>query len=205
MRSLSLTAMLIGTALALAPIAAAPALAQGVSGKAMVDGRVVTLFDDRTWRFDEATEGCETLSARLEFCGAAAGWTIAQKPTPDYTAAYRLTDRLYGGFIVEEIGTDQGLTPEAVRKLLLEILQGAMNVVPVVIANEPATIDGKTGETLVYGFRVDGIDVVYANSFLLSKGSVLQVLTYEVGVKDYSDAHRRTHDGFVAATRFNAD
>ena len=184
---------------------AAPALAQAVSGKALVEGRTVTLFDDFSWRFDDLAGGCETLSTRLDFCGADAGWSVAQKPTPDYTAAYRLTDRLYGGYIVEEIGTDQGLTPVSVRKLLLEILKSSLSVVPVVMQNEPATIDGKTGEMLVYGFTVDGIDVVYANSFLLNKGSVLQVLTYEIGTKDYSDAHRRAHETFVAATRFKAD
>ena len=185
--------------------AAQPALAQSVSGKAMVDGRVVTLFDDFSWKFDDAAAGCETISTRLQFCGRDAGWSSAQKPTPDYAAAYRLNDRMYGGYIVEEIGTDQGLNPQAVRKLLLEILETSLNVTPVVLETKDIMIDGKPGETLAYGFNLDGIDVVYANSFLLTKSSLVQVLTYEVGSKDFSEAHRRAHEGFVAATRFNAD
>ena len=61
-------------------LSALPAMAQGVVGTGVVDGRRVELLDDRSWRFvGPEDEGCWAVTARVSFCGDPATWTPISK------------------------------------------------------------------------------------------------------------------------------
>jgi hypothetical protein len=191
-------------ALALA-FAASPAMSQGIVGKALVEGRTVLLFDDRTWAYEDATGNCPQLTARLSFCADTQNWTPSTRPTPDVLAAFRLNATTYANFIYEDLGTAMGLTSEGVRDLLLQIVSNQTGSLPTVIESAPASVTDQPAETLVYAFKVAGLDVVYANTFVLTERSLLQAQTYEVGVTTFTDAHRQVHAGFLAATTYSGN
>ena len=182
----------------------APVAAQKVVGKALVEGKSVLLFDDRTWSFENATPDCQTLTAKLNFCGATLGWTPSTRPTPDVLAAFRLDSKTYANFIYEDLGTANGLTVEGVRDILLQIVQGQTGSIPTVVETSSAKVGSLSAETLVYAFKISGLDVVYANTFVLGTNSLLQAQTYEL-TTNYSDKHRQVHADFLTAIQYSGD
>jgi hypothetical protein len=188
--------------LALLLLAPTATLAQTVVGRAIVDGRPVTLLDNKTWAFAGDTKpGCAELSPKLSFCGDPDRWVPSTKPNPDVIAAYRHDSLHYGQMIVEDIGTDQGLTMQAVRQFILEFAAASSGgVPPIVISTEPATVGSLSGETIVYGFNVAGIDTVYANTILLGDTTLVQLITYQLG-DEYTDKHAELHAEFIAASK----
>jgi hypothetical protein len=183
---------------------ALPALAQQAVGKALVEGKPVILYSDKTWVFENPADGCSFLTPKLTFCGDAKGWTPSRSPSPDVLAAFRLNDLTYAQFIYEDVGRSVGLTPEGVREFLLGIVEAMTGNLPVVIETVPATVSGKPAETMVYAFEFNGLKVVYANTFVLGQSSLLQAQTYEIG-ETYSDAHRAVHAEFLTAIEYSGN
>jgi hypothetical protein len=181
-----------------------PASAQTVVGKALVEGKPVILMDDKTWAYEDPSAECQTLTAKLTFCGSALGWSPSTRPTPDVLAAFRLNSTTYSNFIYEDLGTSNGLTVDGVRDILLKIVQGQTGEVPVVIESSTDMIGTLSGETMVYGFRISGLDVVYSNTFILCTNSLLQAQTYEIAAT-YTDAHRKNHADFLGAIKYSSD
>jgi hypothetical protein len=182
-----------------APVAA---LSQTVVGRAIVDGRPVTLFDNKTWAFaGDPKVGCAVLTPKLSFCGDPDRWMPSTKPSPDVIAAYRHDSIHYGQIIIEDIGTDQGLSMRAVRQFILDFAaQNSGGEPPIVISTEPVTVGSMTGETIVYGFNVSGVDTVYSNTVLLGESTLIQLMTYQLG-SEYTDMHADLHAEFLEASK----
>jgi hypothetical protein len=185
-------------------IAPAPSAAQSVVGKALVEGKSVLLFDDRTWSYESTTSDCQTLTTKLAFCGEALGWAVSTRPTPDVLAAFRLNSTTYANFIYEDLGTAQGLSVEGVRDVLLQIVEGQTGSIPTVIETSSDKVGNLSAETMVYHFKVSGLDVVYANTFVLGRNSLLQAQTYELS-QTYTDTHRQVHADFLTAIQYSGE
>jgi hypothetical protein len=91
-----------------------------------------------------------------------------------------------------------------VREVLLRIVQNQTGTVPTVIETTTAKVGSLTAETLVYGFKVSGLDIVYANTFILGANSLLQAQTYEISTS-YTDAHRQVHADFLTAIQYSGE
>jgi hypothetical protein len=181
-----------------------PGAAQSVVAKTLVNGKSVVLFDDRTWAYEDASADCQTLTAKLTFCGEALGWVPSTKPTPDVLAAFRLNSTTYANFIYEDLGTAQGLTVEGVRDVLLQIVQNQTGNIPTLIETSTTQVGTLTAETMVYGFKVSGLDIVYANTFVLGTNSLLQAQTYELSTS-YTETHRQVHADFLTAIQYTGE
>ena len=183
-------------------------MAQDVVGRALIDGKRVELLSDQTWRFEDqaaAPAGCKNVHARLQFCGSTTQWQTAQPANADIVAAYRHDDRNYAQFIVEGIGTNDGMTPEFMRNVVIEnaaTATGQSKEDIVVIGIEDAQIDGKDGETVIYQFRVDGLQVVFANTIVVTEDLTVQAMTYSVA-PGYNDTQRALTADFIAGTKIN--
>ena len=183
-----------------------PTVAQTVVGRAVVDGRTVTLFDDQSWQYETASEaGCKLLSSKLSFCGDLLQWKETRVPAPDVIAAYRYNDRNYGQFIIEDIGTAQGLTTESVRKIVLDIARQASGQDPVVISVQPVFLADLAGETIVYSFKISGVETIYTNSLFLTENTMLQAMTYAVGTSTHAPLHESIHAELLAATQLKVE
>ena len=180
----------------------APALnAQTVVGKALVDGKEVELFSDQSWRFTvETAPDCATITPKLTFCGNPAHWTVSPRPAPIVAAAYKFNGTTYGQFVIEDIGTALGLTPETARAAVLQVVKATSNMEPTVMSVETTDFQGQPTETVVYRVKTSGLDVVYANTLFLGKATLAQIMTYEISA-DYSETHKAAHAEFLAATQ----
>lgn len=194
------------TLLALVVSLAVPgfALAQSAVGKAVVGGKTVTLFDDGTWKYADAgtsvQTACGDVTPTVQFCGASLGWTKTAPASAEINAAYRIDARHYAQYLIEDLGSDDGLTPDFMRQVVLDNAQMATGNTPEVLDVTPVTLGRLAGDTVVYTVKINGLDVVFANSVFVEPKRVMQIMTYAIG-KEYSSQHVGYHAEFLANTK----
>ncbi len=181
------------------------ALAQSVVGKAVVGGKTVTLFDDGTWKYADALvpssgAACEDVTPEVQFCGSALGWSATPPASAEINAAYRIDARHYAQYLIEALGSDDGLTADFMRQVVLDNAEMATGNAPEVIDVQPITLAALTGDTVVYKARINGLDVVFANSVFVEPKRVMQIMTYAIG-GEYTPEHQGYHAEFLAATK----
>jgi hypothetical protein len=181
-----------------------PAVAQSAVGKALVGGKVVTLFDDGTWKYADAgtaaAGACEPITPTVEFCGSALGWATTPPASAEINAAYRINARHYAQYLIEDLGSDDGLTAEFMRQVVLDNAQMATGNQPEVIDVLPATLGSLSGDTVVYKVKINGVDVVFANSVFVQPKRVMQIMTYAIG-GEYTPEHTGYQAEFLANTK----
>jgi hypothetical protein len=181
------------------------ALAQSAVGKAVVGGKTVTLFDDGTWKYADAADpaapgACEDVTPTVQFCGTALGWTTTPPASAEINAAYRIDARHYAQYLIEDLGSDDGLTAEFMRQVVLDNAEMATGNTPEVIDVQPVTLAALTGDTVVYKARINGLDVVFANSVFVEPQRVMQIMTYAIG-SEYTPQHAGYQAEFLANTK----
>ncbi|MGL4237772.1 hypothetical protein [Tabrizicola sp.] len=179
------------------------AVAQTVVGRSVVDGKVALLYDNGTWSFDESAQvstECAAVSPLVQFCGRNAGWSTTPPGSPEVNAAYRIDERHYAQYIIEEIGTDDGLTTDFMRKVVLENAKNAAGAEPEVIDVEKVTLGRLSGDTVVFRIKFNGVDFVFASSVFVDKKLAVQVITYAIA-RDYSPEHAKLHADFLSYTK----
>lgn len=193
--------------LALAACLAAPglAMAQSAVGKAVVGGKTVTLFDDGTWKYADAMasstpQACQDITPAVQFCGATLGWTSSPPASPEINAAFRIDARHYAQYLIEDLGSDDGLTAEYMRQVVLDNAEMATGNTPEVVDVQPVTLGSLTGDTVVYKVKLNGVDFVFANSVFVEPKRVMQIMTYAVS-SDYSPQHAGFQVDFLANTK----
>ena len=179
--------MNLGSLLLLATLALpGAAIAQSAVGKAVVAGKTVTLFDDGTWKYADAVDPsaqgtCDAVTPSVQFCGTALGWAATPPGSPEINAAYRIDARHYAQYLIEDLGSDDGLTAEFMRQVVLDNAKMATGNTPEVIDVQPVTLGALTGDTVVYKANINGLDVVFANSVFVEPKRVMQIMTYAIG------------------------
>jgi len=184
-----LTILLLAGCLA-API---PVLAQSAVGKAVVDGKTVTLFDDGTWKYADvtssaATVGCTDITPGVQFCNGSLGWKPSPEASPEINAAYRIDARHYAQYLIEDLGSDDGITADFMRQVVLDNAKMATGNTAEVVDVQPAKLGRLTGDTVIYKVALNGVDVVFANAVFVEPKRVMQIMTYAIG-NEYTPQH----------------
>lgn len=185
------------------------ATAQTQVGRALVDGRVVILFDDKSWTFleeigAENEDDCASAHPLVSFCGLGDPWIETPAPSPTINAQYRFNAQTYGQIVVEEIGTDQGLNMQFMRDAVINNAAAATGQGPediVVLKTEPREIDGLAGEAVYYQFKFSGLDVVFLNVIIITKNSSFQIMTYAIA-PEVTEQHMEIHQDFENNIKF---
>lgn len=189
--------------LALALLLPGPGVAQEVVGQAIVDGRIVDLYDDQSWAYaTEAEPGCRSVTARVQFCGAAETWMPIELDNADVAAGFRHDDRHYAQFIIEQIGTDDGLSGEVMRQIVIDNAASASgrapSAIPVLEVTDVRLADQDT-QTMVYIADIDGFSFVFANTIYLDTDFSMQVISFAVA-DSFTDKHRALHADLLTGT-----
>lgn len=184
---------------------AMPAVAQSVAGRSAVDGRPVELLSDGTWRYaDRANSAnCRPVAAVLEFCGSAAIWQETPPLRRTSRACTASTTDIMRSSSSSELGSDDGLTLEFMRKAVIQNVGSYTGVgaedVPILDVT-PGEVDGNSAETIAYQATVDGVPFVFVNTIFLSRKLTVQAVSYSVGT-GVTDTHNDIHSRFLDATR----
>jgi hypothetical protein len=181
--------------------------AQEKVGTALVDGKKIELYSDRTWNYADRTvakdAGCAPVRSGVEFCGSELGWKLTKSDDPDISAQYRLDDKNYGLFIVEDVGTADGLNLEFMRTAAISNFADAAGISEVnvtVFGVEAASVDGFSGETVLYGGKFNGLNIVFSNTIVIQENRSVQTATYTVG-ETPTEKSKALHQEFVAKTK----
>lgn len=181
---------------------ASPAFSQAIVGSSVVDGVLVDLFDDGTWRAQQTRKpGCLAIDTEISFCSTDPAWKMTRKSTAEVAATLRHDDRHYGQFIIEKVGTADGLTLESLRDLVLEIATSAEGVKPSVVEVTQTKVAGLPAEILVYVVSLNGTDFLFANTLVLTEHRTMQIQTWQLGGIPYTEEHRALHTGVETATQ----
>ena len=204
------TSRIVGIFAAVILVLSAPSYAQNVVGRSLVDGQQVELLSDGTWRFTDratSTTDCRVLPAGLEFCGIQNGWQETPAPNADIAAQFRFDDRHYGQFVIEEVGLDDGMSVEFMRRVIIEnaaaVSGSSPDLIPI-LGSEPARMSKVDGETVIYFVDFDGLDVVFANAIFVDAGRTVQAITFAIG-KEFSQRHQELHQTFLDLIRVDGE
>lgn len=176
--------------------------AQSKIGTAFANGKKIEIFSDFTWKYEETSpknEECESLTPSLSFCGATTGWHRLNNHDPELTAQFRLDDRTYAIFIAEDIGAADGMSLGLLKDAAIENFAFGANISPSeVTVFDVYSENNHLGdiETVVYGGKIQGLDIVFKNSISLKKNRSYQMATYRVDAVP-TEAHDTIHRNFL--------
>lgn len=199
------TASLVSLILAVVLIATSPASAQAVVGRGVVDGQKVELLSDKTWRLtdeDSALAGCDGLPLSVSFC-AGTDWKPTTPPNTEIAAQYRFDDRNYGQIILEDVGVEDGMSAEFMRKAIINraaIIAGLREQDVIVLDVRDVTLGDLPGEMVVYQLGLDGVDAVFLHTIIISPKRTFQLMTFAVG-KQKTPEMDRLHVDFLSRVK----
>ncbi|MEL6519878.1 MAG: hypothetical protein AAFQ66_02880, partial [Pseudomonadota bacterium] len=114
-------------------------------------------------------------------------------------------DRHYAQFIVETIGTNDGMSQEIMRNAVVQNAAAGTGQNPedIVVVNVSDTeIDGEAGETIVYQFGIDGLQVVFANTVVVMDDLTIQAMTYAIA-PSYAETQQNLTSDLISAVKIN--
>jgi hypothetical protein len=192
------------TCVVLAALLVAPAaFAQNIVGTAVVDGKIVQLYSDGTWKSgaEAGKKDCVELGSEVRFCPTDQAWQQVRSSTPQVDATFQHDDRHYGQFVVEAIGKADGLTDETIRGAVLGNVQAGSGKPATFLGIVPDQVAGLPAETMSYIVEFQGAEFLFATTMLLTDHLTVQIQTWQVGGLPYTDLHRSLHADFVKSTQ----
>lgn len=164
----------------------APASAQDVVARSIVDGRTVELLSDQSWRYAEARSDCDVVDDGFEFCGDRHPWTALPLRSSEFDLLYRHDSDIYIGVIQENLGANTGLKLETLRNAVLENAAGGMGVQPSdipVLAVDRATVDGIEFEQMIFLVDLNGLEMVFVNRYAVLPDDSIQIMAWGPGTE----------------------
>ena len=168
------------------------AFSQSVIGSAYVNGDVIEIMSDKTWRYKSEVnqnlrskkkpQDCDFLKYGIYFCNKSS-WQVSA-PTGSFTNLYVIDDKTYAGFIIEEIGSNDGVTREFMTKLALDNAASAANVSTNQIVQhfvEEQSIDDISFTTVAYSAAVEGMSFIFLNNIYVNETVTAQAIVYGFG------------------------
>lgn len=182
--------LLLGLALGALSAANVTATAEQV-GTAVVDGRVVVLDSDGTWKYADldtsGSSGCRTVE-NVEFCmDSLPGWKASKNDASDFVASYDNNSKgYYFGFISEPAGSDAGMTYEGLRTAILENAASASGIDPSavpVLATEESVSSLLSMRSITYLVDFKGTPAVFYNCYQIMPSRAIQFAFWTIGKK----------------------
>jgi hypothetical protein len=173
--------------------------AQSIVGTGLVDGKKIEIYNDFSWDYVGDDKGkCKSAGKGVLFCGSSSIW----KPTDlgsEITAGYRYNDRTYAMIIVEDLGIQDGMTSEFMRKAIIENAATGAGVEAkdiIILSADESLFDNKESNRMVYATNIDGLDIIYTNTISIEEYRTLQMITMDIS-SEYSEEKSNFHDKFL--------
>ena len=187
---------------------AIPAHAAVEIGKALIEGKIVILYDDNTWQFEgeakAASSACDELSRRIEFCKGATTYEQVAAANNELLGQFRKDDRNYAMIIEEEVGTKDGMTLEFMRSAIFEnqIAGGVKKEDIIIIDTNEGEEFGQDATFVAMATSLEGLKLVYAYTIMISETTTVQLITYALG-QELTDEIVDNHNEFLDLVRID--
>ena len=162
------------------------ASAKEVIGISTVNDRSIEIFDDNTWSFKSSKrknlDECETLKASVLFCNINQ-WK-ALPATGSANHLYQIDDRSYAMFIIETIGSNDGMTQSLAKDMALQYAAEASNTNIENITQHFSTnkvVNDYDYLSFAYSTKIQGINFTYINNIYIDEMLSVQAFTFSLG------------------------
>ncbi len=200
-------ALIAALALALvSALGAAPSRADQV-GASVVDGRMVILDSDGTWRYADEEEGgdeagCDRADT-LEVCATKLGWTKTQA-SGNFNLMYTHSQKYYFGVIAEPYGSTHGMKYQTLQAAILSNAARAAATdakkVPVIATEK--VVQGRRGlRSITYRPTLQGTPFVFYNAYQILPEKSVQLVFWGIG-KDVNPEFKSLIKETVASSTF---
>ncbi len=189
---------------------ALPAQAAAEIGKALIDGKIVILYDDNTWQFEgEAkvvSSACDELSRRVEICKGGTPYEQIAPANNELLGQFRKDDRNYAMIVEEEVGSKDGMTLEFMRSAIFEnqIAGGVKKEDIIIIDTTEGEEFGQDSTFVAMATSLDGLKLVYAYTIMIADTTTVQLITYALG-QELTDEIMDNHNEFLDLVRIDFD
>lgn len=147
--------------------------------------------------------GCTTIDSGIVFCGSELGWELVPSRDPNIDAMFRLDDKTYGMFIVEELGAADGNSLEFMRIVVIGHFATGAGIAEkdvTIFDVEASSLSGVAGETVTYGGKFKGLNVVFMNTVVIEENRSVQAVVYIIGAAP-TEKSKAAHREFLAQTK----
>jgi len=179
-------------------------------GTAVVNGRIVTLDSDGTWKYqdqggggDSASAGCDTLE-HIKLCLDTSGWNKANLPG-DFIGSYTTSGKYFLGIVYEPSGSNDGYTYEFLQQAIIQNAAAASNTdaanVPILDTKEAAT-EMEGFRSVTYSPTINGAPFVFHNIFKIYPDRAVQFAFWTIG-REYTDEFREKVEKFAKGVSFS--
>ena len=162
------------------------ASAKEVIGISTVNDRSIEIFDDNTWSFKSSKrknlDECETLKASVLFCNINQ-WKVLPA-TAGANHLYQIDDRSYAMFIIETIGSNDGMTQSLAKDMALQYAAEASNTNIENITQHFSTnkvVNDYDYLSFAYSAKIQGINFTYINNIYINEMLTVQAFTFSLG------------------------
>ena len=169
-------------------IAGLPASAQQVIGTAVINGKIVEILENQTWRYKSeqsmSLSGCDLLKNGLYFCNKN-NWKTTSA-TGDASHMYSIDDRTYVMFIIENMGADDGVTKDFMAGVALNYAAEAANTTPDNILqhfSRDKIVNGNEFLSIAYTASISNIKFTFINNICVQDTVTAQAAIFTLGSK----------------------
>ena len=169
---------------------------QQVVGSAIISGKPIEILDDQTWRYKTSKKpllsSCDALKLGVYFCNDKKWKSV--KPTGDVSHMYEVDGRTYVIFIIEPMGSNDGVTSEFMAEVALEYAAGDAGVenVPQHFSGYQDVL-GRSVLSLGYTANVSGLNFTFLNNIFVTEKVTVQAAIYVIG-SEITDDQKRLND-----------
>jgi hypothetical protein len=165
-----------------------PAISQSILGTAIINNKTVEVLDNNTWRYKSSDRQdlskCDSFKLGVYFCNDEKWRSIDASGDANYM--YMVDDRTYVMFIIEQMGSDDGVTQEFMKNIAIDYAAKASNTrnenIPQHFSKSSA-VNNNDYLNLAYSAQIDGVSFTFINNIYVGKVVTMQAITYGVGPK----------------------
>ncbi len=187
--------------------ATAPALADQV-GTSLVNGRMVILDSDGTWRYADDVAGSEPQGCdrteNLEVCAIKLGWAKNQT-SGDFDLMYTHSQKYYFAVIAEPYGSTHGVKYQTLQSAIISnaARAAATDARSVPVLATEMEVQGKPGlRSITYGPTLQGTPFIFYNAYQILPDKSVQLVFWGIG-KEVTPEFTKLINETVANVTFN--
>jgi hypothetical protein len=177
-----------------------------IVGKAIVDGKVVLLDGDKTWKYETSEldgDECTALSQRVSFCPPnERPFKKLPRQGVDQLGMFIRDGLNYGAVVEEEVGSDEGISEQFMLTAIEANMEMAGVSETVVADHEKCLLDKMEATCVAYLVEMQNIDFIFMYTVVIADNNTFQFITWSIA-KQLEPIHRDTHADFVDQFEIN--
>ena len=163
-----------------------PAISQSILGTAIINNKTVEVLDNNTWRYKSSDRqdlsNCDSFKLGVYFCNDEE-WKNTEA-SGEINYMYKVDDRTYVMFIIEQMGSDDGVTQEFMKNIAIDNAAEASNTPKDNMLqhfSKSSVVNNNDYLNLAYSAQIDGVSVTFINNIYVGKNVTMQAITYGIG------------------------